>query len=45
MTGTPVMASRIDRRRARATHRQRIAFLDPNATIAAHEQSAITGRP
>jgi malate synthase len=29
-----VMASRIDRRRARATQRQRIAFLDPNATIA-----------
>ena len=29
-----VMASRIDRRRARAANRQRIAFLDPNATIA-----------
>jgi malate synthase len=29
-----VMASRIDRRRARAAARQRITFLDPNATIA-----------
>ena len=29
-----VMASRIERRRARAAARQRIGFLDPNATIA-----------
>ncbi len=29
-----VMASRIDRRQARAASRQRIAFLDPNSTIA-----------
>ncbi len=29
-----VMASRIDRRRARATSKQRMTFLDPNATIA-----------
>jgi malate synthase len=29
-----VMASRIDRRRARAAAKQRLAFLDPNATIA-----------
>src|SRR5688572_3124072 len=29
-----VMASRIDRRRARAASTQRIAFLDPNSTIA-----------
>src|SRR6188474_2322771 len=29
-----VMASRIDRRRARAAGHERIGFLDPNATIA-----------